>query len=122
MRKGLNLISLLMLAVLLATVLAPTYGWEATADEPMHSEPATEFDGAHRSDSGGDDSGHGDKASHERHGCAGHLHGHLIVVLMEGGVLALLEALNTPIPERVASARSVIPRRLERPPRAPVPA
>ncbi len=122
MRKGLNLISLLMLAVFLATVLAPTYSWESTADETMHSEPATDFDGAHRSDSGGDDSSHDDKASHERHGCAGHLHGHLIVVLKEGGDLALLEALNTPIPERAASARSVFPRRLERPPRAPAPA
>jgi hypothetical protein len=85
-QSHLKRIARLMIALLLATQLAPTFAWEAAApeaDEAYEAHCDPEHEGA---------SGHAKTASHHGHGCAGHMSGHLVGAVHE---LATLPARHT---------------------------
>jgi len=111
-----------MLAVLLATVLAPSFGWEASAGRSAHG-----FDEVALVDAdGGEGHGHSDPGmgggtmdSHQHHGCAGHMFGHLLATLGAGTAPVFLSAGDSPVAERSPGAITSFPRRLDRPPHAP---
>lgn len=110
-----------MLAVLLTTLLAPTFGWEATAGQAGHGHYVVALADAQGEDdhehqgaiSDGESSG-----SHQHHGCAGHMFGHLSATLGTRPALVLLDAGDAASPRQMPGFNSSVPRRLDRPPHA----
>ena len=108
-----------MLAVLLATVLAPSFGWEASAGQTAHGHDVLALGDAQ----GGDGHDHQDTGtdtgcmnSHQHHGCAGHMFGHLFVVPCNEAAPAFID-----LGEAIAAGRqrdliTPFPKRLDRPP------
>ena len=121
MRRALRSIAHLMTAIMLATVLSPSFAWEATAGESSHGHEIVAPDGggdAHDQDS--DAASHqGDEDSHHHHGCAGHSFGHLPGHLGEAFAFAMPDPDRDGFPESAAGFPSSFPDRLDRPPRAP---
>ena len=117
MRRASKYIASALLAVLLATLLAPGFGWEASAGQTEHCDDVAAL--------GQDDHGAGDPAkrggedSHQHHGCAGHMFGHLSAMLDEAAGLALSDACDATVFQRLPGVFSSFPRRLDRPPHAP---
>ena len=112
-----------MLAVLLATVLSPSFSWEATAGQSAHEHEIVALDrggDAHDQDQGSQaGSHHGDEDSHHHHGCAGHSFGHLPGHLGEAFGFAVLDPDRDSFPESPAGLLSPFPDRLDRPPLDP---
>lgn len=121
MRRDLRKITRLMLAVLLATVLSPSFAWEATVGQSVHAHDIAAPDGigdAHDQDSD-TASHHGDEDSHHHHGCAGHSFGHLPGHLGEAFAVAMPNPVRDVFSESPAGFTSPFPDRLDRPPLAP---
>lgn len=117
MRRVSKYIASVLLAVLLATVLAPSFGWEASAGRTEHSHDAAALGiDDHASEDtanlGGEDSRH-------HHGCAGHMFGHLTALLDEATGLGLPDAVDATVTRRVPGVLTSFPKRLDRPPHAP---
>lgn len=119
MRRALRHIAALLLAVLLATVLTPSFGWEASAGQGAHGHDIVALDDAGDTQYGHDGDHRSDENSHHHHGCAGHMFSHLMAHL--GGVAALTPPdLDSGVPSEPSAA---VPQgfleRLDRPPLAP---
>ncbi len=122
MRRASKCIASVLLAVLLATVLAPSFGWEASAGQAAHGQDEAALAGVQVSDEhdhsdAGIDGGSMD--SHQHHGCAGHMFGHLFVTLGVDTALVFLDASDSAVAARLPGAITSFPRRLDRPPHAP---
>jgi hypothetical protein len=122
MRRALRSISQLLVAILLMTVLSPSFAWEATADDYAHGDVVVAPDGggsAHEQDSDAA-SHHSDEDSHHHHhGCTGHSLGHLPGHLGEALAFALPDLHRDSFPESSADFTSPFLDRLDRPPRTP---
>ena len=121
MRRNLRKIVYLMLAILLATVLSPSFAWEATAGNAAHGDGAVAIDASgnaydHDNQAGGH---HRDEDTHDHHGCPGHSLGHLPGHLGEAFDFAMPDPDRDVFPESRASFPSLFPDRLDRPPRTP---
>ena len=121
MRRTLRSIARLMLAVLLATVLSPSFAWEATAGQAAHEhEIASPGAGPSTHDQGGYTSEHhANEDSHHHHGCAGHSLGDLPGYLGEASAFALPDSDRGGFADPAADFHSPFPDRLDRPPLAP---
>lgn len=81
MRRFLYEVSWAMLVVVLATVLAPTFAWEAVAGESIHIDHSEPYGNASEAqDHHGTPRGDGPDSQHQ-HPCAGHALGHLAAVV-----------------------------------------
>jgi hypothetical protein len=107
-----------LMAVLLSTVLSPSFGWEASASPAAHGHDVLLLD----DHDGHAAQHHGDEDSHHHHGCAGHLLGHLQAQLSDPFVFATLDPAGRLRPEPASDFSSLFPERLDRPPLAPLPA
>jgi hypothetical protein len=121
MRRALRSIALLLVAILLATVLSPSFAWEATAGQSAHGHDIATLggsdDGRHNNSHAG--SHHDDEDSHHHHGCAGHLLGDLPVHLGEAFAFAMPKLDRDRFSESAAGFPFPFPDRLDRPPLAP---
>jgi hypothetical protein len=120
MRRALRSIAHLLVALLLATVLSPSFAWEAIAGQAAHGHDIVVLDG---SDDVHDQDNHAsshndDEDSHHHHGCAGHFLGHLPAHVGEAFVVAMLDPARDGFPEPAADFSSPFPDRLDRPPLA----
>lgn len=114
-------ISQILVAILLATVLSPSFAWEATAGDSAHGGVIVTPDGgggAHDQD--GDAASHHSEEDthHHHHGCAGHSFGHLPGHLGEALAFAMPDLRRDSFPESSADFTSPFPERLDRPPLA----
>ena len=121
MRRALRSIAHLLVAILLMTVLSPSFAWEATAGNSAHGDDTVAIDGNgdahdHDSQAGGH---HRGEDTNDHHGCAGHSLGHLPGHLGEAFAFAVLDTDRDAFPESRAGFPSLFPDRLDRPPRAP---
>lgn len=108
-------IACLLIAVLFATVLSPSFAWEASASQAAHGHDVVALD-----DHDGPVAQHqGDEDSHHHHGCAGHLLGHLQGQLSDPFVFASLDPSGSVLPEPASDFSSSLPERLDRPPLVP---
>ncbi len=123
MRRNLRKIARLLLAVLVATMLSPSFAWEATERQSAHEHEIVALGGgsdAHDQDQDSQAvSHHGDEDSHHHHGCAGHSFGHLPGHFGEAFAFAMLDPDRDRFPESWPGISSPFPDRLDRPPRAP---
>ena len=121
MRRALRSIARLLIAILLATVLAPSFAWEAAAGRAAHEhEIAAPDAGPSAHDEGGYTSEHhANEDSHHHHGCAGHSLGDLPGYLGVASAFALPDPDRDVFPESPAGFPSPFPDRLDRPPLAP---
>ena len=121
MRRALRSIARLLIAILLATVLSPSFAWEATAGQAAHEHEIAVPDGIGDAHEQVNDkaSHHGDEDSHHQHGCAGHSLGDLPGYLGEASDFALPDPDRDVFPESPAGFPSPFPDRLDRPPLAP---
>lgn len=111
-----------LVGVLLATVLAPSFGWEASARQAAHGHEVLEDCGASGADEGSLTAAHDDpdrQKKEQHHGCAVHMLSHLIATLSEAGNHAVPGADEVGVLDRLPSVTSVSPRRLDRPPLDP---
>jgi len=116
-RRGSKFIASALLAILLATLLAPKFGWEASAGqtEQGHEVAALCQDGhgsGGAADRGGED-------SHHHHGCAGHMFGHLSALLDEAAGLVKPDTDDAAVSRRLPGVITYFSSRLDRPPHAP---
>ncbi len=122
MRRALRSIAHLLVAVLLATVLSPSFAWEATAGESAHEHDIVALDGssdAHDQNSDAASHHRDEDSHHHHHGCAGHLFGHLPGHLGEAFAFAMPDPDRGGFPESPADFTSPFPDRLDRPPLTP---
>jgi hypothetical protein len=117
-RRVLKSIASALLAILLATVLAPSFGWEASAAQASHADEVSAPSDA-RNHERHDATDHESGISHHHHGCAGHMFGHLFVTLDEAAGLVVPDAGEAMLPEHLPGVLSSFPKRLDRPPHAP---
>lgn len=112
----------LLVAVLLATVLSPSFAWESTIGRSTHGHDDVELEGSGDAHNYAVPQGshHSDEDSHHHHGCAGHLFGHLPMHLSEAFVFATLQRGGDRCIEPAAALPLPFPDRLDRPPRVPV--
>ena len=120
MRRALRRISTLLIAVLLTTVLTPSFGWEASAGPDAHEKQSAgldSFTGFRAINAGEPDSNNSENVAHQD-GCAIHMLGHLVADLCAVAVFTSPE----PDASRVAGPTAAIPtglqERLYRPPLA----
>lgn len=106
-----------MVAVLLATTLAPTFGWDAHIAQTVPGDHAAGIPDAHHDDDDAPDHGRAG-ASHDHHGCAGHMLGHLVAAPNERGHPSLPAASHAAAVQRTRCTPSQFPKRLDRPPQA----
>lgn len=126
MRQRISALSSALIALLLLTVLAPGYAWEATAGKGRHGEQSTLIDahgpGEHDAPKHPSSSGQKDQAPHDLHGCAGHMLGHLAAAI-ESGNSYLLDATGADaIASRLSALRPQYLDTLDHPPRVGAPA
>ena len=110
-----------MLAVLLATVLAPSFGWELSAAQTAQGHDVLALGDAHAGDGHdhqGGDTDSGSMDSHHHHGCAGHMFGHLFAVLCNEAAPAFLYPGELISAGRQRDFITPFPKRLDRPPHA----
>lgn len=121
MRRAQRSIAHLLAAILLMTVLSPSFAWEAAAGKSAHGDDTIAIDG--NRDARGHDSQagnhHRDEDTHDHHGCPGHLLGHLPGHLGEAFDFAMLDPDRDGFPESRTGFPSPFPDRLDRPPRTP---
>jgi hypothetical protein len=113
--RVLRKIACLLIAMLLATVLSPSFGWEAVASQSAHGHGVLAMDN-HDGHAG---QHQGDEDSHHHHGCTGHLLGHLLAQLSNPLPFAILDPAGSVFPELPSDFSSRVPERLDRPPLAP---
>lgn len=80
MRRLLRHLSWAVLVVMLATVLAPTFAWEAVAGDRLHTDQSEWYAGTPAPQEHHGMPEQGAAGSQHMHSCAGHAHGHLVVV------------------------------------------
>lgn len=121
MGRAIHKIAQLLLAVVLATVLSPSYGWETAASQAGHGHEVAGIDGldAHDGHPGHPDQHHDGEDSHHHHGCAGHQLGHMQGQASGAFVVASNDAIDGIFAEPPSDFPSVAPRRLDRPPLSP---
>src|SRR3990172_2526058 len=117
--RALRSIAHLLVTVMLATVLSPSFAWEATAGQSAHGHDIVVLDGSDEAHDTHAASHHGDEDSHHHHGCAGHLLGHLAAHLSEAFAFPMLDPDRNGSLEPAADFPSPFPERLDRPPLAP---
>lgn len=117
MRSALKYIGSLMIAVLLATILAPSFAWEVSETKAAHADPEG-IDERHAP--GGQGQALGEEETHVLYGCAGHVLGHLASVIETRVALRPEPVVQARIPERPQRHLQQFPKRLERPPTDPV--
>lgn len=116
-RRASKYIASALLAVFLATLLAPSFGWEASAGQTEQGHDVAAL--------GQDDLGCGGTADrggedpHHHHGCAGHMFGHLSALIDEAAGLDLPDADDAAVSRRVRGVITPFPKRLDRPPHVP---
>lgn len=115
------LVSRAMLAVLLLTVFAPGFGWEAAAGVATHHE-FTQGD-ADFQDHGdhGRPAGHDEPVQYGGHGCAGHLFSHLAILPGPAGP-AIDDARRDAAPSLACAMCSLLGKQSEHPPKSSPPA
>jgi len=116
-RRASKYIASALLAVFLATLLAPSFGWEASAGQAEHGHDVAALD--HDEHGAGDAADRGCENSRHHHGCAGHMFGHLFALLDEAAGLDLLDAPDVAVSQRMQGVITSFPKRLDRPPHAP---
>lgn len=122
MRRSLRSIARFLVAILLVTVLSPSFAWEVTAGDSAHENVIVTPDGggdAHDQDSEAASHHSDDDSHHHHHGCAGHSFGHLPGHIAEASTFAILDTVRGGFPELAADFPSPFPDRLDRPPLAP---
>lgn len=115
-----RMLSRILLAVMLATVFSPSFGWEIVEGSLPHDDAA-----AMRLVAATDGDCHGHVQSGEatastdlsHHCCPGHVLGHLLGGVGEAGSLALPQGGSLPFSRDSSPFSSRIPEGLERPPR-----
>ena len=113
MRRSTRKIATLLIAVLFATVLAPSFSWDASVGQGAHEENTVAMgDTCDTQDSRGSGNSH-------HHGCAGHMLGHLVAHLSEAPVFTLPDLGSRFLLEPDAVVLSGFPERLYRPPLTP---
>ena len=121
MRRTIRKFSMALIAVLLATVLTPSFGWEASAghDAPDQSIAAP-------GDPCGTHDRHDDEAcstaNPHHHGCAAHMFGHLPAYFAVVATFSPPDLESGFLLEPDARVVSVFPERLDRPPLDSTPA
>ena len=83
MRRALRKVAAFLTAVLLATLLTPSFGWEASAGAEAHDQDIAMYGGscsAHDQQDHQRDCDNGESDQHH-HGCAAHMLGHLVADL-----------------------------------------
>lgn len=115
MRKARIRVCLLLSFVMLATVLAPRFGWEAAASLSAHAESASLDGDIHEAHECTEPADQGESVQHEGHGCPGHAFGHLGWVVGSGS-LAIAKAASEMIRADLRSMRSFVWDRPEHPP------
>lgn len=126
MRRASRLTASTLLAVLLATVLAPSFSWEASAGQTAHGHDVVVLadsqgvDGHdHPDENANTNTDPGIKGSHQHHGCAGHMFGHLFVAVYEVAAPAFFESGDVIAAGPQRGLITQFPKRLDRPPHAP---
>lgn len=117
MARRLRQIAALLLAVLLATVLSPSYAWEASSTQASDGIDLSAF-----ADQDGQEDPLVPEDSHHHHGCAGHMLGHLQAQLTGDFTFVAFESPAGKFPEAVAHFLSHFPDTIDRPPLAHPPA
>jgi len=118
MRRTLRKIATLLLAVLLATVFEPSFGWEASAGQGTHGQDIVALADAGDTHDRHDGDHRGGENSHH-HGCAGHMFGDLVAHLGDVAVFTPPD-LDSDFPSGPgAAALPAFLERLDRPPLAP---
>ena len=119
MHPVLRIIASLLLAVLLTTVLTPSFGWEASAGQGAHGHDIVALADAGDAHDSRDGDHRGDENAHHHHGCAGHMFSHLLAHF--GDVAAFTPPdLDSVVPAEPGHAvPQGFPERLDRPPLAP---
>jgi hypothetical protein len=111
-----------LIALLLATVLAPSFSWEALAGQAAHDHDVVAPGDTHCQDSHDRHStatDYGDEAAHHHHVCAGHMLSHLSATPGGAASPTLLDGDDATLPERLQGVLTSFPKRLDRPPHAP---
>ena len=117
MRRASKYIASALLAVFLATLLAPSFGWEASTGQAEYCDDVAALGQDGHGSGGAADRGGED--SHPHHGCAGHMFGHLSALLDEAVGLDLADADDATVSQRMPGVITSFPKRLDRPPHAP---
>ena len=113
----------LLLLVMLATVFAPSFGWQVVQGMAAHDVPMAAHDAAHDHDhdhgaNAPQAVGHDACADGGHHSCPGHLLGHLIGGTADAFLPAIAGGDAAVLIGRQARFSSRVPAGLERPPRA----
>lgn len=119
MRRALRKIAAFLTAVLLATVLTPSFGWEASAGAEAHDQDTALYGGscgAHDQQTPQGDCGNGESDHH--HGCAAHMLGHLVADLGPVTVFTLPESGSGRLAGPLDAVLAGFPEILYRPPLA----
>lgn len=113
MRRISRKIATLLIAILFATVLAPSFGWDTSAGQGAHEENIGALaDSCDTQDSRGGENSH-------HHGCAGHMLGHLVAHLSDAAIFTLPDLRSRFLPEPDAGVLPGFQERLYRPPLTP---
>ncbi len=115
MRKARIRVCLLLSFLMLATVLAPYFGWEVAPSLSVHAESAPLDGDIHEVHERSGPADQGKSAQHEEHGCPGHAFGHLGGAVSPG-TLAIAKAASEAIRSDARTMRSLTWDGQERPP------
>jgi hypothetical protein len=118
MRRFLLHISSAMLAVVLATVLAPSFAWESVAGKSAHIDCPESYGSVPEPQEHHGAPGRGDTTSQHQHPCAGHALGHLTVMIGTSDNTSSTSLSNEVARDQLSRIRSYAPRVPEHPPQA----
>lgn len=118
MHRALGKITYLLLAVLLATVLSPSFASEASAGRNAHDQGVVALDDPCSTLERHDGEKRGGDRSHH-HGCAGHMFGHLVAYLDDAAVFSPPDSDSGVFSEPDSAVLQSFPERLDRPPLTP---
>lgn len=115
MRRALRKIARLLLAVMLATVLSPSFASEASGGRNGHVQGIAALDYACGIHDRHEDERRGCDGSHH-HGCAGHMFGHLVAYLHDAAAIIPPDLDSDFLSEPGFAVLQGFPERLDRPP------
>ena len=119
MRRLARKIATLLVAMLLATILTPSFGWEASSGQDSHDQSM-----AAMADPCGTQDHHCDRQCDNEnlhhHGCASHMFSHLVAHFSDAAVFIPPELISGFIPGIDAADLPGFSERLDRPPLAPI--
>lgn len=118
MRRLARKIATLLVAVLLATVLTPSFGWEASGQDSHDQSTMAITDTCGVQDHHDDKQCENDNLHH--HGCAGHMFSHLVAHFSDAAIFIPPELISGFIPGLDAADLPGFSERLDRPPLAPI--